>query len=70
MLPWDVWGEGWEPGASPTDAQLQLFDEIAELTVDPEAHFAELRDRYDSTESLKMNGTVFNVLRNQAETVG
>lgn len=69
MLPWDVWGEGWEPGEVPTDEQLELFDEIAELTVDPDANFAELRDRYASDNSVRMNGTVFNVQRGQTETV-
>ena len=70
MLPWDVWGEGWEPGEEPTDAQLQLFDEIAELTVDPDSTFAELRYRYENSEALKMTGTVLNVQRGQMETVG
>jgi len=51
------------------DAQLQLFDEVAALTVDPEAHFEELRIRYDTDDSLRMNGNVFNVLRAQVETV-
>jgi len=69
MLPWDVWGTGWEPGAEPNEAQLQLFDEVAALTVDPDARFAELRSRYDTDDSVTMNGTVFNVLRAQVETV-
>ena len=37
MLPWDVWGSGWRPGEQPTEAQLRLFDAVAELTVDPDA---------------------------------
>jgi transglutaminase superfamily protein len=69
MLPWDVWGSGWEPGGEPTDAQLELFDAVAELTVEPEAHFAELRTRYDTDPSLRMDGTVFNVMHGQVETV-
>lgn len=69
MLPWDVWGEGWEPGESPSAAQLQLFDEIAALTVDPDARFDELRDRYESDDALRMNGTVLNVLHGRQETV-
>ena len=43
MLPWDVWGAGWKPGRQPTDAQLQLFDAVAELTVDPDADFGRSR---------------------------
>jgi hypothetical protein len=69
MLPWDEWGAGWRPGEQPTDAQLDLFDTVAALTVDPDAQFGELRSRYDSDDSLRMNGTVFNVARGQVETV-
>ena len=69
MLPWDIWGAGWEPGGEPTDAQLNLFDSVAELTVDHDARFAELRDRYEADDSLRMDGTVFNVARGQAEAV-
>jgi Transglutaminase-like superfamily len=69
MLPWDVWGEVWEPAEQPTDTQLHRFDTVADLTVDPDARFAELRRRYETDESLRMNGTVFNVLRGQVETV-
>lgn len=69
MLPWDVWGSGWQPGEQPTDGQLALFDCIAALTVAPDDHFAELRDRYDTDPAVRMDGTVFNVLRNRTETV-
>lgn len=69
MLPWDVWGTGWEPGEEPTGEQLVLFDEVAALTVDPDAHLAELRDRYETDDSLRMDGTVFNVARGRTETV-
>lgn len=69
MLPWDVWGAGWEPGAQPTDDQLELFDGVAALTTDPDAHFGELRERYETDNGLRMDGTVFNVLRGQTETV-
>ncbi|WP_436795047.1 transglutaminase domain-containing protein [Actinospongicola halichondriae] len=69
MLPWDVWGAGWEPGEEPTDDLLRCFDSVAELTVDPDARFAELRSRYDSDDALRMDGTVFNVGRGQFESV-
>ena len=69
MLPWDVWGAGWKPGEAPTDAQLRLFDDVATFTVDPDARFAELRSRYETDKSLRMDGTVFNVARGQTETV-
>jgi Transglutaminase-like superfamily len=69
MLPWDVWGAGWAPGQKPTEDQLRLFDEVAELTVDPDLRFNDLRDRYESDDALRLDGTVFNVLRGQLETI-
>ncbi|MFT3853206.1 MAG: transglutaminase domain-containing protein [Ilumatobacteraceae bacterium] len=69
MLPWDVWGDGWGPGEEPDDEQLRRFDEVAELTVDPDARFDEMRTRYQSDDALRMDGTVFNALRQRVETV-
>jgi Transglutaminase-like superfamily len=69
MLPWDLWGESWEPGKQPTDAQLHLFDTVAALTVDPDARLGELRSRYEADDALFMNGTVFNLARSQVETM-
>ena len=69
MLPWDVWGTRWGPGAQPTDHQLHLFDAVAELTKESDTRFEELRTRYETDESLHMDGTVFNVLRDRLETV-
>jgi hypothetical protein len=57
-----------EPGREPTDAPLRCFDTAAELTVDPDASFAELRRRYETDDSLRMDGSVFNVLRGRVET--
>jgi hypothetical protein len=69
MLPWDVWGAGWRPGEQPTNAQLDLFDTVADLTVHADARFGELRRRYQSDDGLRMDGTVFSVARGQVETV-
>lgn len=69
MLPWDVWGAGWEPGGEPTPEQLELFDSVAALTVDPDRRFAELRSRYETDDRLRMDGSVFNVLRGVIEAV-
>ena len=69
MLPWDVWGASLAPGEQPTDAQLNFFDSVADLTVNPDDQFDELRIRYETDESLRMNGTVLNALREQVETV-
>jgi hypothetical protein len=69
MLPWDTWGEGWEPPEQPSESQLHVFDTVADLTVDPDEKFGELRLRYETDASLRMDGTIFNVLRGQVETV-
>jgi hypothetical protein len=69
MLPWDVWGAGWEPGEQPSDAQLHLFDTVASLTIDPDARFDELRSRYEGDDALRMDGTVFSVARGRVEIV-
>lgn len=70
MLPWDLWGAGWEPGDEPTSEQIALFDEVAELTTQPDARSAELRARYEGDAQLHMDGTDFNVFRGRAEQVG
>lgn len=69
MLPWDVWGLGWGPHEEPTAEMLAAFDALAELTVSPDERFDELRDRYESDVSLRMNGTVFNVLLGEEQRV-
>ena len=69
MLPWDVWGAGWEPGTNPPEDMLNFFDTVAELTVEPDTRFGDLRKRYDNDDRLRMDGTVFNVLRGTTEAV-
>lgn len=69
MLPWDVWGARWEPGGQPTDDLLRCFDTVAELTVDPDSRFFDLRRRYATDDALRMDGTVLNVARGLVETV-
>ena len=59
MLPWDVWGLHWEPSGHPTEEMLATFDEVADLTVDPDANLGEIRRQYD-TDHFRMNGTVFS----------
>lgn len=69
MLPWDVWGLGWEPGETPSEETLAAFDSVAELTVDPDPHLSRLRERYASDASLRMDGTVFSVLLGEEQHV-
>jgi hypothetical protein len=69
MLPWDVWGAHWEPAGEPTDAQLAFFDKVAELAVNVDSRFEDVRKRYDTDEELRVGTEVFNVLRGRMEAV-
>lgn len=69
MLPWDLWGAGWEPGQEPTQDLIELFDSVAALTTDPEGTWPALRERYEGDDWLRMDGTVFSVLRGELQTV-
>jgi hypothetical protein len=69
MLPWDVWGEGFAPGTDPSPEQVQFFDELAEMTADPDACFGRIRSRYESDPAVRMDGVVFNVFTNEIETI-
>lgn len=69
MLPWDVWGAGWEPGEEPSPDVLALFDGVAALTVDPDPQLDELRERYDGDPDLRMDGTVHNVQLGCTESI-
>ena len=69
MLPWDVWGLGWEPPEQPTSEMLASFDAIAALTVDPDHGLDDLLDRYESDPSFRMDGTVFSVALGEQQRV-
>lgn len=62
MLPWDVWGP---MGRTDAEIDLALFDRLAALTHDPDAHFDELRVVYDR--QLAVPSTVFNAVLNRPE---
>lgn len=68
MLPWDVWGRMPEVGKPMSEDGFALFDKLAELTADPDAHFADLRRLY-ADDGLRVPAQVFNDLRRQLETV-
>jgi hypothetical protein len=69
MLPWDDWGPMVAPGEQPTAEQLALFDRLADLTLDPDARFAELRGLYETGPSLRVPAEVFNAVRQRLEPV-
>ena len=69
MLPWDVWGA--QPGQDATldEGQLAYFDQLAELTIEPDASLERLRERYMREDGLRVPGAVVNGLRNRTETI-
>lgn len=69
MLPWDVWGGMMGVDETPVAHRLEWFDHLAELSRDPDAHFEEMRSRYESDERLRVPSTVFNAVLNRQETV-
>ncbi|MDX6421278.1 MAG: hypothetical protein QOG28_5898 [Trebonia sp.] len=69
MLPWDIWGEMLRPNEEPDKAQVALFDELAALTTDPDAGFAELTARYQADPRLTVPATVRNGVLNRVDEV-
>jgi len=69
MLPWDVWGAMILPDETITPEKFALFDRLAALARDPDAHFVEMRALYDSDASLRVSSAVFNFLRQRMERV-
>jgi hypothetical protein len=69
MLQWDVWGAMPRTNQQLQDDELAMFDQLAALTRDPDASFAELRERYDSDERLGVPPTVFNAVLNRPEAI-
>ena len=71
MSPWDLWGLFWEPEDEnqPSEATLETFDQIAELTTDPDARFDDIRTRYAADDQLRMDGTVFSVAKGEFEDI-
>ena len=65
MLPWDVWG-----AMTRNDAEIDLafIDRLAELTVEPDRHFDELRAVYQDPR-VNVPATVFNAVLNRPETL-
>ncbi|MGH3209850.1 MAG: transglutaminase-like domain-containing protein [Trebonia sp.] len=69
MLPWDVWGEMLRPDEEPDESQAALFDQLAALTADPDAGFAELTARYQADPRLTVPAAVRNAVLNRVDVV-
>jgi hypothetical protein len=68
MLPWDLWGAQPRPGERLEADRLSFFDEVARITLDPDATYHELRRRYDRDASLRVPRTVFNGLSTEPKS--
>jgi hypothetical protein len=69
VLPWDVWGAQPRPNAKLLTSELELFDELAWLMIDPDANFDRLRHRFAMDTKLRLPKRVFNELRQREESV-
>ena len=67
MLPWDVWGPMIMSDNLITPERLDLFDTLAELALDPDRRFADIRALYAKDASVHVPGEVFNVERKRSE---
>jgi hypothetical protein len=69
LLPWDVWGAMPTP-ADPIDDDLAaLFDRLAEVTDDPDAHAPELADLVENDGRLRVPPMVRNAARGIDEPI-
>ena len=66
MRPWDVWGIQPEPESILDKGEVAAFDQLAELTADPDINFAELQRHY-AEDGLRVPERVFNSLRRKRE---
>ena len=71
MLPWDDFGmmRTIPPGKEPSDEQMALLDRIATLTLEPDAHFDEIRAIYAAEPSLQVGQKVKNWQTNADEAL-
>ena len=68
MLPWDVWGAMYGPDREPTPKTLAALDAAAQLSLDPDPHFDEIRSLYERPE-WRVPAQVFNALTQREDTV-
>lgn len=69
LLPWDVWGAMPGPEAPFPDEMVPLYDRLAELTAEPDAHAAVLAEVVGTDPRLRVPPTVHNALRGRDEGV-
>jgi hypothetical protein len=70
LLPWDVWGAMPGPDDRIDAGLAELFDRLAELTLEPDAGLAALRELVEGDERLRVPSRVRNAVRGRLETIG
>ena len=68
MLAWDVWGMMPKPTTKVSSVELELLDQIAELTLAVDVSLAQLQEIYRD-ERLRVPKTIFNASRQAQETI-
>ncbi len=63
LLPWDIWGAMPTPEEPISEDLVTLFDELARLTVEPDAHLDEIDRLVAHDERLHIPDEVFNASR-------
>lgn len=69
LLPWDCWGAMPGPDDPFGDDLFELFDQLAALTVDPDATFVELGQLRDGDDRLRVPSMVRNAVRWRDERI-
>ena len=70
LLPWDVWGAMPGPDDRIDTDLAALFDRLAELTLEPDAGLAALRELVEGDERLRVPSRVRNAVRGRLEAIG
>lgn len=68
LLPWDVWGRMPEPEDEIGPDLVELLDELAAVTADPDTA-SDVRSRYEADERLRVPEQVLNAVRQTTEPV-
>lgn len=69
MLQWDVWGAQPQPGQELSAGELDYFNRLATMTLNPGNAFEELRRHYQNDDRLHVPQTVFNAITNKPEAI-
>ena len=69
LLPWDTWGGMPQVDHRLNDDQLAFFDDVAEMSRNPDSNSESLDRLYREDERIRVPRTVFNSLLNRPEAI-